>query len=98
MENLMSKKPTRKEVLQERKEIEECIVELLERTESDFSLADVKDVIYNEKEQEDMMHVMAMFDRGRPDELSEVLDLVTDAWNYFPHKALDGKCPTEMVN
>lgn len=89
---------TKEEFSQERKEIEECIVELLGRSESDFSLADVKDAIYNEEEQDDMMHVMAMFDRGRPDELSEVLDLVTDAWNYFPHKSLNGLSPMEITN
>jgi len=89
--------PTKDEVLKEAKEIEEAIIELLERTESDFSLEDVKDAIYNEEEQDDMMHVVAMFDRGRPDELGEVLELVTDAWNYFPHKALAGRCPMEMI-
>ncbi|OGD57041.1 hypothetical protein A2V71_00305 [Candidatus Berkelbacteria bacterium RBG_13_40_8] len=94
----MSEKPTKEEISKERKEIEKCIVGLLKRTKSDFSLEDVKDVIYNEKEQEDMMHIMAMLDRGRPDELPEVLELVTDAWNYFPHKTLGGKCPMEMTN
>ena len=86
------------EILKEIKEIEEAIIELLEQTESDFSLADVKEAIYREEEQDDMMHVVAMFDRGQPEELGEVLELVTDAWNYFPHKALSGRCPMEMIS
>ena len=41
---------------------------------------------------------MAMFDRGGDaSELSNVLELVTDAWNYFPHKALGGISPAEKL-
>ncbi len=29
--------------------------------------------------------------------LSNVLELVTDAWNYFPHKALGGISPAEKL-
>jgi len=29
--------------------------------------------------------------------LSHVLELVTDAWNYFPHKALGGISPAETL-
>ena len=69
---------------------------MLKETESDFSLGDVKDMIYNEEEQDDMMKVVAMFDRGGDaSELSNILELITDAWNYFPHKALGGISPAE---
>ena len=30
-------------------------------------------------------------------ELENVLDLVTDAWNYFPHKTLGGISPSEKM-
>jgi len=41
---------------------------------------------------------VAMFDRGGDaSELSHVLELVTDAWNYFPHKALGGISPAETL-
>ena len=49
---------------------------------------------------------MAMFDGstslttgrgGDASELSNVLELVTDAWNYFPHKLLDGLSPAEKL-
>ncbi len=44
------------------------------------------------------MKVVAMFDRGGDaSELSNVLELVTDAWNYFPHKALNGLSPAEKL-
>jgi hypothetical protein len=30
-------------------------------------------------------------------ELGNVLELIIDAWNYFPHKALGGISPAEMI-
>ena len=39
-----------------------------------------------------------MFDRGGDaSELSNVLELVTDAWNYFPHEVLGGISPAEIL-
>ena len=40
----------------------------------------------------------AMFDRGGDaSELSDVLELITDAWNYFPHKVPGGISPVEKL-
>lgn len=86
------------QILERRKEIEQELVEMLKETESDFSLDHVRDVIFNEEDNDDMMKVVAMFDRGGDaSELSNVLELVTDAWNYFPHKALGGISPAEGI-
>ena len=87
---------TKEEILERRKEIEREILEMLEETESYFGLEDVKEAIYNEEESDDFTHIVAMFDRGGDaSELSNVLELITDAWNYFPHKALGGLSPAE---
>lgn len=87
-----------KEVLEFRREIEADLTDLLKETESNFSLQHVKDAIFHEEETDDMMKVVAMFDRGGDaSELSNILELVTDAWNYFPHKALNGKSPAEKA-
>ncbi len=84
------------QILERRKEIEQEIMDMLKETESDFTLDHVRDAIYNEKDNDDMMKVVAMFDRGGDaSELSNVLELVTDAWNYFPHKLLGGISPAE---
>lgn len=32
------------------------------------------------------------------DELNEVMQVITDAWNFFPHKELDGKSPHQRWN
>ncbi len=42
-----------------------------------------------------MMKIVAIFDDGDPMELENILELATDAWNYFPHKILEGKAPAE---
>jgi len=86
------------QILQRRKEIEQELVEMLKETKSDFTLNHVRDAIYNEEDNDDMMKVAAMFDRGGDaTELENVLELVSDAWNYFPHKVLGGISPAEMM-
>ena len=89
---------SKQQILERRKEIEQELVDMLKETGSDFSLQDVRDAIYNEEDNDDMMKVVAMFDRGGDaSELSNVLELVTDAWNYFPHKVLGDISPAEKL-
>jgi len=89
---------SKQQILGRRKEIEQELTDMLKETESDFTLDHVRDAIYNEEENDDMMKVVAMFDRGGDaSELSNVLELVTDAWNYFPHKVLGGISPAEKL-
>ena len=84
---------------------------MLKETESDFTLDHVRDAIFHEEDNNDMMKVVAMFDPssrtrgvhygagrgGDASELSNVLELVTDAWNYFPHEILGGISPAEKL-
>ena len=89
---------SKQQILERRKEIEQELVEMLKETESDFTLDHIRDVIFHEEDNDDMMKVVAMFDRGGDaSELSTVLKLVTDAWNYFPHKVLNGLSPAEKL-
>ncbi|HBG68870.1 hypothetical protein A2W67_02675 [Candidatus Nomurabacteria bacterium RIFCSPLOWO2_02_40_28] len=89
---------SKQQILERRKEIEQELVKMLKETESSFSLQHVKDVIFHEEEQDDMMKVVAMFDRGGDtSELSNILELASDAWNYFPHKAINGLSPAEKL-
>jgi len=89
---------SKQQILERRKEIEQELVDMLKETRSDFTLDHVRDAIYNEEDNDDMTKVVAMFDRGGDaSELSNVLELVTDAWNYFPHKILDGISPAEKL-
>ena len=88
---------TKQQIIDERREIEKYTVALLKKVKSDFTFKDVTDAIYNEKERGDLTKMIAMFDTGEGDELSNILDILTDAWNYFPHKTLGGKSPEEML-
>jgi len=89
---------TKEQILQRRKEIEQELLELLKETKSDFGLDDIKEIIYNEEGQDDLVQVMAMLDRGQGlAEMNEILEVINDAWNYFPHKILDGLSPAEKM-
>ncbi len=89
---------TQQQILERRKEIEQEIVDMLKETKSYFSLDHVRDVIFHEEDNDDMMKAVAMFDRGGDaSELDNVLELVTDAWNYFPHEVLGGLSPAEKL-
>ena len=86
------------QILERRKEIEWELVDMLKETKSEFTLDHVRDAIFHEEDNDDMMKVVAMFDRGGDaSELSNVLEMVTDAWNYFPHKILGGISPAEKL-
>lgn len=90
---------SKQHILERQKEIEQELVDMLKQTESDFTLDHIRDAIYNEEDNDDMMKVVAMFDRGGDaTELENVLELVTDAWNYFPHKVLGGISPAEQIS
>ena len=89
---------SQQQIFDRRKEIEQELMDMLEETESDFTLDHIRDVIYEEEDSDDMMKVVAMFDNGGgATELENVLELVSDAWNYFPHKLLGGISPAEKV-
>jgi len=88
----------KEQIIKRQREIEQDIIDMLSRAGSEFTLDDVKDVIYNEESQNDLMKVISMFDTGKiPDELENILELTNDAWNYFPHKTLKGLSPAEMM-
>ena len=89
---------SKQQILVRRKEIERELLEMLKETNSDFSLEDVKKIIYNEEDSDDLMRIIAMFDRGGDvSELESILELANDAWNYFPHKIIGGISPAEKL-
>lgn len=86
-----------KEIIEKRKEIKAEFEELLVEHASSFTFDHILDIIKYEDDTDDMMKIVRIFDRGNPMELENILELATDTWNYFPHKALKGKSPAEMV-
>jgi len=87
-----------KEFIKRRKEIEKELQEMLDEHESEFDLDYIKKVIYEEQDDDDLMKIVSIFDRGGDaSELENILELTNDAWNYFPHKCLNGLCPMEKI-
>lgn len=86
------------EIARKRKEIENRLSTILKDYASDFSLEDIKDIIYNENGSNSLTEIIAMFDTGRGViELNNILETVNEAWNYFPHKILGGLSPAEKL-
>ena len=89
---------TKAQISVKRKEIEQELLELLTQAKSDFTLEHIKEGIYNEKEQNDLAKLVRFLDTGQDDiELQNILDVLIEAWNYFPHKALGGLSPAEKA-
>ena len=88
----------KEEIIAKREEIEKELLAMLAESKSDFGLDDIKEIIYNEDGQDSLTDVVAMFDEGQSvAELQNMLELVNDAWNYFPHKTLGGLSPAEKL-
>ncbi len=89
---------SKQQILKRRKEIEKELLEMLKEAKSDFGLDHIKEIIYNENGQDSLTDIIAMFDTGQgAAELQNVLELVNDAWNYFPHKIIGGLSPAEKL-
>ena len=89
---------SKQQILERRKEVEKELLDMLKETKSDFGLEDIKEIIYNEDGQDSLTDIIAMFDTGQgAAELQNVLELVNDAWNYFPHKVIGGLSPAEKL-
>ena len=92
------KLPSKKEILETRKEIEKEFSHMLKEIKSPFTIEHIKDIIYHEKDQDDLMKVFAIFDRGGDiSEAENILEITNDAWNYFTHKCLGGISPMEKL-
>lgn len=89
---------SKQQIFEKRKEVEQEFLDMLKETKSDFSLDDIKEIIYNEDGQDSLTDIIAMFDTGQgAAELQNILELVNEAWNYFPHKVIDGLSPAEKL-
>ncbi|MBI1833891.1 MAG: hypothetical protein HYR90_03605 [Candidatus Andersenbacteria bacterium] len=86
------------QITDKRAETEQELTVMLEQTGSDFSLDHIKEVIFNEDGTDAMTDIIAMFDTGQGAvELQNIIEVINDAWNYFPHRLLGGMSPAEKV-
>jgi tetratricopeptide (TPR) repeat protein len=94
----IDKNMTKESVLKKRKKIEKKLLSFLKNSGSDFTSEEIKEVIYNERSHNEFSKIISVFDKGQDSgELKEILQLLNNAWNYFPHKRLGGLCPMEKI-
>lgn len=85
-----------KTIEEKRSEIEAGIKRLLKAVGSEFKLDDLKQIIYEEQGTPAISEAIALFDIDRDDvRFEDVVTVINDAWNYFPHKSLGGLAPIE---
>ena len=71
---------------------------MIDEHNSLLKLENIKTIIYNENNQNELTLIVKAFDKGQDVEaLNSVLMVVNDAWNYFPHKALGELSPAEKI-
>jgi len=79
----MMKKESIENIYKKREKIESNLLALIKESNVKITLDSIKKIIYNEK--------------NHSKEIEKILQLINDAWNYFPHKCLKGLSPAEMV-
>ncbi len=95
---LESIRPLPYDIARKREEIEKELKRMLKESQSDFILEDIKDIIFSESSHDCLNDIIAMFDTGKGSlSIEDILENVNEAWNYFPHKVLNGLSPAEKV-
>lgn len=80
---------------------EERVQHLLDYVENSASLNSIKKLIYDFERDGSKLYLLAMLRAFRFDKIEDVdqdtLQVIQDAWNYFPHRFLNGRCPAEVM-
>jgi hypothetical protein len=79
---------------------EERIAHLLQDADSFITLDKVKNLIFEAEPADNRSYLIAMLsavncDVADIDDAS--LQVIQDAWNYFPHRFLNSRCPAEIM-
>lgn len=84
-----------------RKAIEMRLDDELRRANSFLTLGQVMALVFEADAQASRSYLEAMltaFDTDVDDVDQSLLQLFQDAWNFFPHRFLDGRCPAELFD
>jgi hypothetical protein len=77
--------------------IESTLSRRIAETGPRVTLGEIKTLIFNEDAHRAFNHfVIEMTETFGADD-AELLALIQDAWNFFPHRRLDGRCPAELI-
>lgn len=68
--------------------------------ESEATVEDIKQLIFEhdgtKHPSESFVDLIGLF-RAEEAEVDSLLPVIQDAWNYFPHRSLGGRCPAEVM-
>jgi hypothetical protein len=88
-------------ILEHRALTEARLSSLFERAKSTANVDDIKKFILTASNSHFTAYVAfvtTIFDNAPSAiDIDEVIPVAQDAWNYFPHRALDGRCPAELM-
>lgn len=91
---------TPKEIVEYRALLSERIAALLEKHQNPNTVDDIAAFIFHadhdKHASEYLVDLIRMFNVPEA-QLDMIIALVQDAWNYFPHQALNGKSPAEVM-
>lgn len=64
-----------------------------------ITVDDIKDIIWNAQKSSGSSQLFSMLAPYAKDQetVQEIMRLMQDAWNYFPHRVLGGKSPADLV-
>jgi hypothetical protein len=80
---------------------EERLQHLLDNVDNAASLDTIEQAIYDFNGGDFNLYLFFMLKALRYDDIGDVdettLQVIQDAWNYFPHRFLNGRCPAEVM-
>lgn len=89
-------------ILRHRKRIEVLLAGLLHQSGHTASLDDIKTLIFEFDHDGFDLYVryfLQVFESHKNTvDIDAAVPIIQHAWNYFPHRFLDGRCPAEVVN
>jgi len=90
------------ELITRRAEVEAHLAALLKQSGSGATVEQFKKLIYDKGSVISLGEFVSVAFRQFPTRRRDVdvgtrLAVITDAWNYFPHRARRGKCPAELI-
>ena len=85
------------ELIKKQNEIKILLEQQLKKSKSVASVDDILKIIYKEKNKDDLSKILSLFDNGKTALTQKLMDLISSAWNHFPHRSLGGKSPAEKA-
>ena len=80
---------------------EERLVRILADADSTITVDKVRNLIFEADISDFRVYLTAMLSALGCDDIDSIdeseLQVIQDAWNYFPHRTLNGRCPAEIM-